>query len=43
MIRVSRFNGTSFVINCEWIETIESTLILSSHSLTEEVCGKRKC
>ena len=25
MIRVSRFNGTSFVINCEWIETIEST------------------
>ena len=25
MIKVSRFNGTSFVINCEWIETVEST------------------
>lgn len=25
MIKVSRFNGTTFVINCELIETIEST------------------
>ncbi|NLU33128.1 MAG: flagellar FlbD family protein [Clostridiaceae bacterium] len=25
MIKVSRFNGTSFVINCEWIETVEAT------------------
>lgn len=25
MIKVSRFNGSSFVINCEWIETVEST------------------
>ena len=33
MIRVSRFNGTSFVIKCEWIETLEST-ILSSPLLT---------
>lgn len=25
MIKVSRFNGTKFVINCEWIETVEAT------------------
>lgn len=25
MIKVSRFNGTSFVINCELIETVEAT------------------
>jgi len=25
MIKVSRLNKTSFVINCEWIETVEAT------------------
>lgn len=25
MIKVSRFNGSQFVINCEWIETVEAT------------------
>lgn len=25
MIKVTRFNGSKFVINCEWIETAEST------------------
>ena len=25
MIRVTRFNGSKFIINCEWIETIEAT------------------
>jgi len=25
MIRVTRFNGTQFVINCDLIETVEST------------------
>lgn len=25
MIKVTRFNGSKFVINCEWIETVEST------------------
>jgi flagellar protein FlbD len=25
MIKVSRFNGSKFVINCEWIETVEAT------------------
>jgi flagellar protein FlbD len=25
LIKVTRFNGSKFVINCEWIETVEST------------------
>ena len=25
MIKVTRLNGTTFVLNCEWIETVEAT------------------
>jgi flagellar protein FlbD len=25
MIKVTRFNHTEFMLNCEWIETVEST------------------